>query len=763
MSRSLGRKLSGGLLTLAVIVALSPSANAAHFLMDHPAPAFDPPGGLPSSTINSGGEGAEWELVDTISSGNPHTDLDFFTQGQDIYATVGTLGVGPNGGGQTIVQLTEGGEIAPKFLSAHPSASCLSNPSAATGLQHDVEAAPKGNSILNSANPYAVRTDTQLLIDASDAAGRCHDQGVLGIQSAPRGGLELIDVTDVANPVEIGLTSHAGQAHTVNVDPKRPHIAYVSTSDAVTVTDGVRQNEVAGGDANDLDGFEVVDYSSCMNFPADTSVDAKRTSCLPQVYRYRFPTAEMALGHTVQEGGSAIFGCHELEVYPDDRLTCGGGSALIALDMSGAFDDMGTPTDYSDDRPRGTPLPCQIRPSSSSGPFATGAQVTDCVDGTGSGSTDLNIPNWLAGGAPSLTGVTHLGSIHHQGGGPGQGSIPPFDSTEDLAFNHESELSGSGKSLIATDERGGGILPPGASCTPVGDNVAGNGGVHFYKTNALTTAGPGTAEESQAAYALTPEGEKAIFRAPIRTQARGTVCTAHVFQQIPGENRIFMAWYSQGTQVIDFVENADGTVRFANAGYFIPENANEWVSAVFKAEQNSDGTSTYYGATGDFALGEAGRNSIDVYKVTLPPAPQAVAADGGGDGPGGGDDADGAPAGACAQALNGTKTADNLLGSIAGDKIKGRGGDDKLNGRDGDDCINGGGGADRIKGDTGADKLVGGRGRDRLIGGADDDVLRSARGGRDRVRCGKGEDKAVVDRRDRTRGCERVKVRGLRR
>ena len=40
-----------------------------------------------------------------------------------------------------------------------------------------------------------------------------------------------------------------------------------------------------------------------------------------------------------------------------------------------------------------------------------------------------------------------------------------------------------------------------------------------------------------------------------------------------------MGWYSQGTQVIDFVENPDGTVRFAEAGYFIPENANEWVSA----------------------------------------------------------------------------------------------------------------------------------------------------------------------------------------
>jgi hypothetical protein len=94
-----------------------------------------------------------------------------------------------------------------------------------------------------------------------------------------------------------------------------------------------------------------------------------------------------------------------------------------------------------------------------------------------------------------------------------------------------------------------------------------------------------------------------------------------VFQQIPGQNRIFMGWYSQGTQVVDFTENADGTVDFKEAGYFIPEGANTWVSHVFKVEKNANGTFTYYGATGDFALSGVGRNAIDVYKVTLPGAP----------------------------------------------------------------------------------------------------------------------------------------------
>jgi hypothetical protein len=94
-----------------------------------------------------------------------------------------------------------------------------------------------------------------------------------------------------------------------------------------------------------------------------------------------------------------------------------------------------------------------------------------------------------------------------------------------------------------------------------------------------------------------------------------------VFQQIPGQNRIFMGWYSQGTQVVDFTQNANGTVDFKEAGYFIPENANTWVSHVFKVERNRDGSFNYYGATGDFNIGAGGRNAIDVYKVRLPGPP----------------------------------------------------------------------------------------------------------------------------------------------
>jgi hypothetical protein len=620
-------KLAAATAALTAAFALPATAQAGHGLklLDHEAPAFSAsPIGLPLA--QSGGPNADWEFVASFTTGNPHSDLDFFTQQGETYVSLGTLGTGANGAGQTIFQLTSRGEVRPRYISNQPSAECTSNPAETLGLQHDVEATPKGGAILNARQPDAVRSDTQLLVDATDAPGRCHDQGNAGgLAAAPQGGLELIDVTNVADPVEIGLTSHAGEAHTVNIDPKRPHIAYAVTSDAVTVAQpgNQRQNEVPGSsDRLDLDGFEVVDMSSCMYFRRGTTLQERRERCRPEVFRYRYPSAAIALGHTEKR---TIYGCHELEIYADDRLTCGSGAAAIMFDMSGAFDDNGTPDNYRDDRPigRGGPMPCRVRDSSSAPPFRTGAKVTDCVDGAGEGTEDLNVPNWLAAGRPGeLLGVEYLGSAHHMGRGAG-GAITTYDSTQDIDFNHETELSASRRYLIATDERGGGVVPPGATCpTSSADNPQGNGGVHFYHSDRLFTDGPpATAEEAWSSYARTPEGGKAIYRAPVRTQPQASTCTAHVFQQIPGQNRIFMGWYSQGTQVIDFWENPDGTVEIEEAGYFIPANANEWVSHVFKWQHNRNGTFTYWGVAGDFLLG-AGRNAVDVWKVTMPAPPR---------------------------------------------------------------------------------------------------------------------------------------------
>jgi len=145
--------------------------------------------------------------------------------------------------------------------------------------------------------------------------------------------------------------------------------------------------------------------------------------------------------------------------------------------------------------------------------------------------------------------------------------------------------------------------------------------VHAYDVSKLQTTMPSSPEEAWEPYARTSSGDKAIYRAPVRTKAQATVCTAHVMHQIPGQNRIFMGWYSQGTQVIDFYENANGTLTFHQVGWFLPANANTWVSHVFKVQPNPNGTYTYWGATGDFNFGERGRSAIDIYKVTLPAPP----------------------------------------------------------------------------------------------------------------------------------------------
>jgi dienelactone hydrolase len=102
----------------------------------------------------------------------------------------------------------------------------------------------------------------------------------------------------------------------------------------------------------------------------------------------------------------------------------------------------------------------------------------------------------------------------------------------------------------------------------------------------------------------------------------------------------------------------------------------------------------------------------------------------------------------CEFALVGDRGADRLVGTGEGDDLRGRGGRDRLRGRGGSDCLRGGRGADRLNGGPGSDDVRGGTGSDRL----------SARdGSRDKVRCGPGGDRAKVDRKDRARGCEKLR------
>ena len=106
--------------------------------------------------------------------------------------------------------------------------------------------------------------------------------------------------------------------------------------------------------------------------------------------------------------------------------------------------------------------------------------------------------------------------------------------------------------------------------------------------------------------------------------------------------------------------------------------------------------------------------------------------------------------GRCANLIEGGPRDDILRGTEDEDEIRGRGGADRVSGRGADDCLFAGAGADRVRGGSGEDEVRGGDGEDRIK--ADD-------GDRDQVRCGTARDLAIVDRQDRVRGCERVRLR----
>ena len=121
--------------------------------------------------------------------------------------------------------------------------------------------------------------------------------------------------------------------------------------------------------------------------------------------------------------------------------------------------------------------------------------------------------------------------------------------------------------------------------------------------------------------------------------------------------------------------------------------------------------------------------------------------------------------------LIGGRDDDNLAGGRGADRlaqgtldgvrtsvVDGGPGADRIVGAGGPDILYGGPGRDRLLGRVRPDRLDGGPGRDVLIGGRAFDRIYSVDGFADVVRCGAHRDRAWVDSRDRTVGCERIKV-----
>jgi hypothetical protein len=486
------------------------------------------------------------------------TDLEFFTplDTSDLYGAFGTLGQDDVGSiGQRILQLTRGGAVAPRWVADHGSAHCAtSNPAGTTGLQHDSQIGSLGR--------------VRLLTDTTDATGRCHDPD--------GGGLEIIDVTRIADPAfeprEVHLVRHAGFSHTHTIDGKRPWIVYNSSSD------------FAG-----RPWIDVVDMRSCFGNERWT-LAKRRAECRPLVYRIAFQpewTMQRDQNTGQLEPGSAA--CHDI-TFSDDRLYCAGINATLIIDVSGMF---------RRGRVNGTPFTCPVIAGT-----RTGASVTDC---SGMG----------ADRAEQATGWTFLGTFNHPGrdcGPPGTdirncNSNNQVRSDDGVAVSHEADPTPDHRFMFVTDERGGGVVPPGSSCAPGIDNPYGNGGAHAFDIS----------DPANIRYATTPTGEKAVYISDAVVPAE-TFCDIHVMELLPGEQRFIAAYYSQGIKIVDYFVDGEGNVQYRETASFTLPNANTWAAEDFKIVDNPDGTRTYFIAADDIHRG------IDVVSWTGKPNPTGTQA-----------------------------------------------------------------------------------------------------------------------------------------
>jgi Ca2+-binding RTX toxin-like protein len=105
--------------------------------------------------------------------------------------------------------------------------------------------------------------------------------------------------------------------------------------------------------------------------------------------------------------------------------------------------------------------------------------------------------------------------------------------------------------------------------------------------------------------------------------------------------------------------------------------------------------------------------------------------------------------------LDGNGGNDGVFGEAGHDDLTGGVGIDRIQGAAGRDDLAGGPGSDKVEGGSGSDEVEGGPGADVIHGGPGDDKLLSKDGKRDHVDCGLGWDRAVADKVDVLKRCEK--------
>ncbi len=249
-------------------------------------------------------------------------------------------------------------------------------------------------------NDQSVTPDGRIAVLGMDAAGRCHDPAM--------GGLEFVDLTDVENPRALHLTRNVGEAHSVTIDPVRPWLAYTSTSDGA-------------------DFIDVVDFSSCLG-----GVD-ELDACAPDVARIPFTASQWPNVPVDGDGNdAATSGCHDIRIV-GDVLYCAAVGQTSIIDISKLVDDDGRLTGTLLTR---GPNACEVVDATRTN---AEVKVTDCSDWT----EDVFAERKAKGAnAPLVSLIVH------------DRSKPP---SEDVSIAHQAEPTSDGRLLWVTDERGGGL------------------------------------------------------------------------------------------------------------------------------------------------------------------------------------------------------------------------------------------------------------------------------------------------------------------
>ena len=526
----------------AVLVGSALPAAAQHTNPREPQSPLEDPGSTQLLTKGAG----TWKHIRNFPP-NPGTDIKFFRKKGRLYAVSGSLGQGDTQGqgntgvavGQRIIRLVnKRGKVKPRWVADHGSAACTPDNSSATSLQHDQVVLPKRN--------------PRVLVDTTDVGGRCHDPD--------GGGLEIVDISKIHKkkwkPREIHLTRHAGTSHTVTADATRPWILYNSASQS-----------------SGMPWIDVLNVRSCIK--KGLSKKARRASCRPKVYRINL---QDAWTQRIDTNGDRVPGtessCHDITAKAG-RIYCANLNSTIVLDVRNLTKPNGAV--------RGTPLNCEIADGTD-----TKAKVTDCDDPATVGNGEAR-------------GWKYIGHVNHPGRNGSHNTNDEVESTEGVAVSHEAEPTPDKKFMFVTDERGGGVVPGGASCAPGVPNPYGNGGVHVFKL--------GNGGEFK--YAKTPSGDKAVFIGEPQVPAP-TFCTAHVMEQLRNEQRFTIAWYSQGTKIVDWFTNANDRFTFRETAAVVPQNppATTWTTLVFKTKKHNDGRRTYWIMASDISRG------IDIMKWT---------------------------------------------------------------------------------------------------------------------------------------------------